>query len=625
MRCYKKKIQFSLLLAVGLIALALLCTLVSKIDFSDDSSIFSSESISGRSTSDSAFEAYMEDLFRQEVSASALTLHYTLEDPSSCSITQYSTELGLYSAENFRISAALAENISAALTEYDIGSLSPKNQLTLEILKDSLYNTTASASFLYYEEPLRPGTGDQAELPVLLAEYTFSDIRDINDYLEILSSIPAYFDSICVYEREKKDRGLFMADFAAETVIAQCSDFAASADSNYLIYTFDEKIDSLTGLSQNEKAAYKEQNRAILISQVLPAYQSLADTLTELYSPVSQQSASSSSESGTGAPQTENTGNQAGLCRLPLGTEYYEYLVKSFTGSGDSVETLQKRTEGKRAADLTEAACLLADHPELPEEMAAAEQTSDGILAGTPEEMLEYLKNVIQDDFPAIEDCSCTVKYVDEAMEDYMAPAFYLTAPLDHFTENSIYINGGSGYEGLRLFTTLAHEGYPGHLYQNAAFCSTSPSPMRALLGPAGYTEGWATYVEMRSYYYAGLSDDLAEVLSLEQSAILSLYASADMGIHYDGWSFEQTWDFFSEYGFSDESSIREIFELIAEEPAHYLKYYIGYLEFLSLKDYAEETMGEAYSDLEFHRTVLEMGPASFPLLKKYFTEFYSS
>lgn len=237
--------------------------------------------------------------------------------------------------------------------------------------------------------------------------------------------------------------------------------------------------------------------------------------------------------------------------------------------------------------------------------------------------MLEHLNHEIQEDFPTVENCSCTIKYVDEAMEDYMAPAFYLTSPLDHFTENSIYINRGSGYEGLQLFTTLAHEGYPGHLYQNAAFCSTAPSPIRALLGPAGYAEGWATYVEMLSYHYAGLSDELADVLALEQSAILSLYASADMGIHYDGWSFDQTWDFFSGYGFSDEAVIREIFELITAEPAHYLKYYIGYMEFLSLKDYAEEIMGEAYTDPGFHQTVLKMGPCTFPLLKKYFAEFY--
>lgn len=616
MRCYKKKIQFSLLLAAGLIVLALLCALISQIDFSDDSSIFSSEYISGQNAADHAFEAYMEDLFRQEVSSSGLTLHYTLEDPSSHGITQYNTELGSYSAENFRISAALSENISAALKEYDTSALSPENRLTLELLEDTLYNTTASASFLYYEEPLRPTTGDQSELPVLLAEYTFSDSQDINDYLEILSSIPSYFDSICVYEREKQERGLFMADSAAETVIAQCSEFAASSDNNYLIYTFEEKTDGLNSLSRNEKAAYKEQNRAILIGEVLPAYQNLADTLTELYSPVFRSSSSS-------ADAAENSGNQAGLCRLPRGTEYYEYLVRTFTGSGDSVETLQKRTEEQRTADLTEAAALLAGHPELADELETLDQSSDGILSGTPEEMLEHLNHEIQEDFPTVENCSCTIKYVDEAMEDYMAPAFYLTSPLDHFTENSIYINRGSGYEGLQLFTTLAHEGYPGHLYQNAAFCSTAPSPIRALLGPAGYAEGWATYVEMLSYHYAGLSDELADVLALEQSAILSLYASADMGIHYDGWSFDQTWDFFSGYGFSDEAVIRKIFELITAEPAHYLKYYIGYMEFLSLKDYAEEIMGEAYTDPGFHQTVLKMGPCTFPLLKKYFAEFY--
>ncbi len=603
---FKRKICLPLLLAAGLLILALICALVSEIDFSDDASLFFSDSATGKSEADKAFEAYTEDLFRQEVSANGLTLHYTLEDPAAYDITSYSTDLGSFSVESLRISAALSENISAALEEFNTENLSTENRFTLEILKDTLSGSIAAAAFPYYEEPLRPSTGEQAQLPVLLAEYTFSDARDINDYLEILSSIPSYFDSICVYEQEKQDHGLFMSDSAAETVISQCRDFAASADNNYLLYTFDAKVDALDALSRNEKAAYKEQNQAILTGQVLPAYQKLADTLTELYTSVSG-----------------DRGNQTGLCHFPEGTEYYQYLVKYYTGSGDSVETLQKRTEEKRISDLTEASILLADDPELQEELESLEESPGELLSGTPEAMLEHLEKEIRKDFPSVSGCSYTVSYVDEAMEDYLAPAFYLTSPLDHFTENSIYINKASGYTGIQLFTTLAHEGYPGHLYQNAAFCSTSPLPVRMLLGPAGYTEGWATYVEMLSYYYAGLSDELAEALSLEQSAILSLYASADMGIHYDGWSFDQTYDFFSGYGFSDENTIREIFELIVEEPAHYLKYYIGYIEFLSLKDYARETFGNDYSDLQFHQTILEMGPASFPLLKKYIAEFY--
>lgn len=603
----KKKICFSLLVAAGLLILALMCTLISEIDFSsDDTSIFFTDSVTGESNTDKAFEAYTEDLFRQEVSANGLTLHYTLEDPAAYDITSYSTDLGSFSAESLRISAALSENISAALEEFNTDSLSTENRFTLEILKDTMAGQVTAASFPYYDEPLRPSTGEQAQLPILLAEYTFSDTRDISDYLEILSSIPSCFDSICEYEQEKLDCGLFMSDSAAETVISQCRDFAASADNNYLLYTFNEKVDALDELSRNEKTAYKEQNRAILTSQVLPAYQDLADTLTELYSTASGE-----------------RGNQAGLCHFPEGTEYYQFLVKQYTGSGDTVETLQKRTEEKRNLDLTEASVLLTDHPELQEELESLDASPGQLLSGTPEDMLEHLKEEIQEDFPAVSSCNYTVRYVDEAMEDYLAPAFYLTSPLDHFTENSIYINRASGYSGLQLFTTLAHEGYPGHLYQNAAFCSTSPSPVRMLLGPVGYTEGWATYVEMLSYHYAGLSDELAEALALEQSAILSLYASSDMGIHYDGWSFDQTYDFFSGYGFSDEDTIRGIFELIVEEPAHYLKYYIGYMEFLDLKNYAEETFGKEYTDLRFHETILEMGPASFPLLKKYITEFY--
>lgn len=620
-----KKIRFSLFLSMCLIFLAILCALINKCDFSDeDKNIFTSESEDVQIlSSDEEFESYVNDLFRQEASASALSLHYTLENPENYDIFEYNTDLGEYSIETSRISAALAENIRSSLEKFNRDSLSVENQLTLDILTDALETTIVAATFPYYEEPLRPSTGTQAELPILLAEYSFRDVQDINTYLEILESIPTYFDSICQYEQEKSDRGLFMSDFAADTIISQCTDFAASADANYLIYTFEEKIDGLEGLAKNEAAAYKKQNQAIVSGQVLPAFQKIADTLTEIKTTSSSTTETNKKEvETTSAPTGEETAgaarNDAGLCQFDRGTEYYEFLVKQATGSNDSVEDLQKRVEEKRTADLTAATLLIESTPNLEEELLAADAPCD-----TPDEMLTLLQQEIGEDFPSITNCNYTIKYVDTSMEEYLAPAFYLTSPLDHFTENSIYINNGNGYHGLQLFTTLAHEGYPGHLYQNAAFCNTDPSPIRILFGPAGYTEGWATYVEMLAYHYAGLSENVAEALALEQAAILSLYASADMGIHHDRWSFTDTCDFFSGYGFTDEATIREIYELIVEEPAHYLKYYIGYLEFLSLKDYAKETYGSDYSDLEFHRAVLEIGPAPFSILKKYFPDYY--
>ena len=149
-------------------------------------------------------------------------------------------------------------------------------------------------------------------------------------------------------------------------------------------------------------------------------------------------------------------------------------------------------------------------------------------------------------------------------------------------------------------------------------------SPARSILNFPGYVEGWATYVEMLSYQYAGLEEDVASMLSMNQSALLSLYASTDLGIHYDGWSFDDTVAFWSGYGISDADSLREVYELIVQEPSHYLKYYVGYLEFLNLKELAKETYGSIYSDVAFHQALLTIGPAPFAIVEKYLGEYYS-
>lgn len=147
--------------------------------------------------------------------------------------------------------------------------------------------------------------------------------------------------------------------------------------------------------------------------------------------------------------------------------------------------------------------------------------------------------------------------------------------------------------------------------------------PVRFLLNYPGYVEGWATYVEMISYHYAGLDDDLASLLSLNQSALLSLYASTDLGIHYDGWSFSDTTAFWKDFGITDQTALREIYELIVEEPAHYLKYYVGYMEFVDLKEKAQETYGSAYSDIAFHKALLSIGPAPFSIIETYLDDYY--
>lgn len=83
------------------------------------------------------------------------------------------------------------------------------------------------------------------------------------------------------------------------------------------------------------------------------------------------------------------------------------------------------------------------------------------------------------------------MKYVDKSLEEHISPAFYLTTPLDAYQDNVIYLNGNAKYDLTKAFTTIAHEGYPGHLYQNCFYQSQNPLPVRSVVNIGGYTEGW--------------------------------------------------------------------------------------------------------------------------------------
>ena len=501
-----------------------------------------------------SFDTFVDDLFRSEVSANTINLHFTLSHPENFGITEVPVTLGDYSAETISSSWASLENILFVLSSFDYESLSADQKLTYDILWDYLRTEFAVSDLTLYDEPLRPSTGIQAQLPVLYEEYRFYGKNDVEDYLALISLTEDYFSQIADFEREKAAAGLFMPDYACDEIISQCELFTENIDDHYLILTFDHKIDQLFELTEEERAAYKAKNASLVKEHVLPAYQMLANALTDLLG---------------------NGSNEMGLCYFPDGKKYYEYLVYHSTGSDKNISQLMSMVEEKRTEDLTDASLLLLKNPTLQETSAAVTLPKRDSTA-----TLNILQAEMQKTFPAAPNTNFTVSYIDACMEDYMAPAFYITSPIDDYAQNSIFINASTDTASMQYFTTLAHEGFPGHLYQTVMSYQAGLPPIRFILSYPGYVEGWATYVEMISYHYAGLDDQVAELMSLNQSALLSLYATTDLGVHYDGWTFGDTLAFWDDYGISDQKALREVYELIVEEPAHYLKYYVGYLEF---------------------------------------------
>ena len=588
---------------------------------------------SNSETENAEFEAFTRELFCSEVASNTVSLHYTLQNPEDYQIKDADVTFGSFSTDVSAASAGI-ENLSAALEQFSYDLLERENQLTYDVIQSYLATSEKGVPYLLYSEPMNSVSGVQTQVPVLLSEYSFYDAEDVDTYLELMTKVPEYFNSLIAFENAKSQAGLFMPETLAETALNQCQAFVDMGESNYLISTFVDRIKQMDSLSDEEMDAYIQKNAEYLEDYVIPAYETLITEITKL--------------KGTGT-------NEEGLCNLPDGKAYYEFVVEQETGSSRSVAEMQELTKKQILSDLqameevlgitgytqetVAGAVVNAEDYSLAEDKLTAETSGESEQSRQGEEaeetdaqaavqgsqaaagavlMLTDLEEKISGSFPAPPQTSTQVKCVPEAMQEHLSPAFYMIPEIDNITENVIYINEGYIRDDLSMFTTLAHEGYPGHLYQTTYYAAREPDPVRNIFNFGGYVEGWATYAEMCSYYLTDLPKEQATLLQKNASIILGLYALADMGIQYDGWSRMDAVQFFSAYGIMDTSTVNRIYDLILGDPGNYLKYYIGYLEFLELKKEYAARAGDIFSQEDFHKGVLDVGPAPFDVVRKY-------
>ena len=570
------------------------------------------------------YQQLTREFFQKEMTANTLNLHYTLANPADFGITDYTPTLPCYSKENDIQGQLTLENTLSALQKIDPDKLSSQDAYTRQLLTRTIENSLSMSSFPYYAEPLSPHSGMQSQLPILLAEYTFRSKKDVEDYLALLDQTDEYFASLLTYEQEKAAAGLLMASASLKKVIEQCDSLltkeALKEGSHFLQTTFVERLQLLLEadeITSTEFEHYCSLNDRLLRTVMLPAYTTLADGLFLLM---------------------DEDISLSGLSSHPQGNEYYRYLLRAETGSYRDISEIKELLLASFQEEYQSIQTLAAEHPELADSLRNRKKETFPYHDASA--MLQDLQRRMESDFPRFPErgsVSCneltslpslTVKSVSPSLQDYSAPAFYLTAPLDDTDSNVIYINQKYSPSGTELYTTLAHEGYPGHLYQtvycNRLFLQKKEDPIRQVLWYGGYLEGWALYVESLSYDYA--SDLLTEQgkdmdalgIQLEKHTRylqLCLYSVLDIMIHYEDATPEQVAQVLEPLGILSASSQRAIYEYIVEEPCNYLKYYLGYLEISELKKEARTLWKENYNDLAFHTFFLESGPSDFSAL----------
>lgn len=578
----------------------------------------------GLPSKEDSFSAFLDEFFKEYATSDSLSLHYTVAHPEKLNLETPSVSLGHGNLASLTASNDTAKQYLDRLHSFSRETLTADKQLYYDLIAYALENSILPEEAILYDTPLGPSTGLQTQLPVLLAEYRFSSLEDVEDYFLLLNDMPRYFSELCDFEKARSAAGTQSCAEVLSRILLQCNSFVEDPGNNFLIESFRDRLTVLPELTAEQTAELCIRNQKLVFTKVIPAYEQLIETLKSLLD--------------TSVPA-------AGLAAFPGGADYYASLVKSNTGSAKSIpeleqmlqdaltknmltmftlyesEALRKELETyqKEGLSIKTTSGSASDTASLPDtdnpHTTTAPETKTTSSDNFSSAILQQLQSLICSDFPAPADASFRVETVHPSLEDFISPAFYLVPPFDNYKENVIYINN-TKCSAESLYSTLAHEGYPGHLYQNTYFAATAPHPVRMLLNFTGYDEGWGTYAELYSYRYADCSEELRQFLIAEQVAGLCLYSLSDIRIHYHGEDLTTVSSFLQKYGFTPESA-EEIFYTQLAEPGIYLPYSVGYLEFCELRDLYLEIEGTNASLLPFHTFLLETGPAPFDLLRQ--------
>lgn len=541
------------------------------------------------------FSEYLQETFDENVVSDTLTLHYTLAHPEDYGITPPEVTYGDtdISEEATAEDRAETEDEIAKLEEFDYELLTADQKFTYDVLYEYLQTNLLSYENPYLYEPFAYTSGLHSNLPVTLAEYTFYDRDDVDDYLKLLELTPDYFQVWLDFEQIKIDKGLFMNTQSANEVIRQCSDFIATPEENLLIETFNANIGEVPDLTAEQAEEYKQKNHDAVMEYIIPTYENTIAFFKK----------------------NKNAGkNDLGLAYFDGGTEYYEYLIKDKVGSDKTPEEIIELLDDSIDGVMSEFYSIaMSDYEAYISYYEDMESLYDDV---DPKETIEFFEDAASDRFPDIPDIDFTIEPVHESLEDIVSPAFFMTPPLDDYENNAIYTNLESDGAGS-LWSTLAHEGVPGHMYQFVYFLSNDPEPIRSLLNFNGYQEGWATYVELMSFdYYDGYDNEIyADLERINSELNLLVSARVEIGVNYEGWDLEDTGNYLTENGFNGDAA-QDIMDYVIAEPGNYQMYVLGWLEFKELREYAEAELGDRFNECDFHKVLLDAGPCQFYLLR---------
>jgi len=466
--------------------------------------------------------------------------------------------------------------------------------------------------------------GYAADFGTYIEAYELRREQDIIDVLSYIESLPDAFASYITYVEDRAKYGYPLSDYTLTEMIGYLDSVTEQSEDYYLVDYVNNKIDAVDFINEEQKSAYKAQVEQYIKDYYMPAFASLAEGLE----------------------------GQKGKCTVEgyyaaygeVGKAQYEYDLKYLFGTPDMDfnaygEYLKAKMEEHSATmDAVIAKVNKADGNTYNKFIGFLQKGASVVKIKDPNEMIDYLKQFATTIVPTLEATpEISVKYMDDAAAQVSnAMAYYMKSPLDSDDAEHITLNGfllSTDYNSA--LTTMAHEGYPGHLYAYLYNKQLDISNVAKIMTSTAHAEGWAKYVELKLLKYIPNNNpysmkDLQGVklycdyMYANELLAYTLYTYVDFGIHYLGWQAGDVGLVMSQAGF-DSSGAEDMYRTLIEIPTQYAAYGYGINYFVDIHNYAKEQLGKNYNEIEFNSVLLSHGWCSLGELQKVVDEYIAN
>ncbi len=547
-----------------------------------------------------SFDLFCDELIAGMVSGDPMSAHFLVTDPADYGVEFKEEDITLGDISIDAIKSGIESNASLLrhLKMYEKEVLTDEQKITYDTLCDYLEVQSAYKNAEMLNCNFSPMSGIVSNLSTNFIEYVFYDKEDVEVYLTLLADVERYMGRLFEVTREQAKEGYFLSDDNADLVIEQCEKIL-DAEVEPMVATFEDKMEKLD-ITESEKAEYIKRNKEYVDKYYLPVYEKTIDLMEELKG---------------------SRSNDGGLCAYgDEGRKFYEAIVKDNTSSDMTPEEVAEFLEDEASDLLKEAAAIAVSDYEAFESWFDYKPDFK-----TPDEVFEFLIDNIEKDFPKPETTKYSIEYQNKACEVDGVVAYYVLSRIDDINVNNVKVNGSAvSDDSLSLYTTLAHEGYPGHLYQHTAFCNNDDiHDVRKALSFIGATEGWAQYASYCTLDYLDISDATKRLIFINDLLTYVVVSRVDIGVNYEGWDIDDTYKYLKDFfevdrNYDEEgNTVKYFYNTVTGDPGSFIPYTVGYIKMLDMREHAEKTLGDRFDAVEYHKWIGGIGITSFDVYEE--------